>query len=63
MTNEMLFFFGLGLCAGMLLSHFLWCIKIREKAITGFRLAVSGRLYTIREDTPDTKSSVNGEPK
>lgn len=57
MIEWLLFFFGIGLCSGMLLTNFLWVVKIREKAASGFRLEVRGRLYDVRE------SSDNGTEK
>jgi hypothetical protein len=28
---------------------FLWRVRIREKAVTGFRLPLLGKLYEVRE--------------
>jgi hypothetical protein len=44
--------FAFGLACGMLLTDFLWRVKIREKATTGFRLPVWGKLYNVSEDKP-----------
>lgn len=49
-----LFFYGVGLVSGMVLVSFLWRIKIREKAASGFRLECGGRLYDIRESDNET---------
>jgi hypothetical protein len=42
-----MFWFGTGLCAGMLLVNWLWKVKIHERAGFGHRLKVDGRLYEV----------------
>ncbi len=55
-VNWFIFAFGCGLYSGMLLTNFLWVVKIREKAVTGIRLEVRGKLYEVRP-------AFNGEAK
>lgn len=40
---------GIGLCAGLFIANMLWHWKIREKALSGFRLESGGKLYQVRE--------------
>ena len=51
-------FFGMGLCAGVLLANFLWRLKLRERADLGIRLEMGEKLYEIRE----YKRKPNGGP-
>jgi len=44
--------FLLGMTVGTIAIDLLWRLKIREKAATGFRLHVLGKLYRVTEDDP-----------
>lgn len=44
-----MFFAGIGLIGGLVLSDFLWRVKIRERGATGIRLLVLGHFYEVRD--------------
>lgn len=50
--------YACGLVSGLVFSNFLWCARIREKAVTRFRLEVWGQLYDVRPS-----DSANAPPK
>lgn len=43
-----LFWLGVGMLFGLFGMNWLWQAKIRDKAASGMRLEVRGKLYTVR---------------